>query len=743
MKRLRLAPFALLLCFGANALGEDAKPAMPIYQQDPYDQITVDDANGGGTFKVMPLDLPGRQVPAAPKPADVLTVRMIDHGEAEAQIAWKNIAKLELFEQLVLAEAQRLSSAQEFEAAYDHFAFLQTNYPRLAGLAEATSDFRYRNAGALFRQGRHAEALMLLEAVHREEPLRSGLAAALANVSQPLFDAYRQREQFAAARLLVERTTQRGDEASLALVAAWQQQLASDARAHEQVARQQLAAGNFREANEAARSMLAIWPELPGGAALSSEISKRWPMLRIGVGQLTPTVGGDIPLERAAARTAMISTLPLVTLARFGPDGPIYESPLGHLTTAANRRKLSWESDRSTGYDIAASLLKFGDANAANSDPLWVSLVNSVSVRDVYGVDVELRRVHPQPLAVVSRAALGQRYASNEMSKNQRSYIDAQARGPREIVELAVPAEDLALADLRRGRLDIVERIAPQSASVLTNETWLHVGRYATPSIHVLVPNYRRTYPANVTFRRAIAYGIPRQEILQQELLGGREVGGCRTISGVAPWGENNEGWAYGCDRKIAPLAYEPRLALTLLRVADDEVTRAAQRSNQKPSARDGIVIGHGADALHRRACESMSEYLTRIGIACKHVDLSQTVEPSAVECDFWYVELSVHEPVVDLVRLFGRGGVIEPSAYLELSVADVMSAANIAQAQDKLCALHAIAHAEQTVIPLWQLVDHYACRPDLQGLENNTVSLYGNIDHWSIGAPPMTASRP
>ena len=657
---------------------------------------------------------PSARFPTAPKPNDVLTVRMLDHGETEAQIAWKNIAKLELFEQLVLAEAQRLSAAQDFEAAYDHFAFLLENHPRLAGLAEATRDFRYRNAGALFRQGRGAEALMLLEAVYREEPQRSGLAAALANVSQPLFERYRTEGRFDAARALVARTKVRDDETSRTLVAMWGTQLAGDARTKQQLARQQLAAGKFREASTAARQMLAIDPALPDGVSLANEISERWPTVRIGVGQLAPTLGGAIAFERTAARITMIDTRPLTTLTHFGPDGPVYESSLGSVTTAANRRRVSIESKSITGYEIGQSLLTIGDTTNSAGDPLWASLLRSVTVRDVYHTDVELQRAHPQPLAVLTHAAMGERYVG-EGSDNQRAiYIDANARGPREIVEIAVASSAAALADLRRGELDVVERIVLSDVAALADDTSLRVGHYAVPSVHVLIPNYRRSYPAKNTFRRAIAYGLPREKILHEELLGEVAVDGCRTISGATPVGDEGEGWAYGYDRAIAPLAYDPRLALTLLRVADDEVVRAAQRQNVKLVQRESIVIGHSSDVMHRRACEALAEQLTRIGIACKHIDVSQAMATAAAECDFWYVELSMQEPVVDIVRLFSRG-VIEPSAYLELAVSDVMNATNAAQAEDRLRALHAIAHAEQAVIPLWQLVDHYAVRSRLR----------------------------
>ena len=50
----------LWLSFAASARAET-----PLYEEEPYDQITLDAANDNTVFKVKPLDLPDRRTPPA------------------------------------------------------------------------------------------------------------------------------------------------------------------------------------------------------------------------------------------------------------------------------------------------------------------------------------------------------------------------------------------------------------------------------------------------------------------------------------------------------------------------------------------------------------------------------------------------------------------------------------------------------------------------------------------------------
>lgn len=737
-----LALLLILAGFVASSAAQDA-PALPVYEQDPYDQVVVDEANGGGTYKVLPLDLPDRKLPQDPPPTALLTVRLVNQPDVSAQIAWKHIAKIELFEQLVLGEAKRLIEAQQFEAAYDHLDFLHLNYANLPGLAEAANELRYRNAAAQFKRGRHAEALALLEAVYREEPQRAGLAAALANVSQPLFDASVRDQRYAAARALIERTAQRGDEAALQLSQSWHEELATEARAQEKLARGLLQAEDFRKANVAAQQMLAIWPEIPGGRALASEVARHWPMVRVGVTDAVPVDACGSEFGRSARRIATLSQQALVQLTGFGPDGAEFASPVGRVTASDNRRSLAVVTDRLTGYEISAALLAACDPRHASYDPVLSSLMKVVRVVDVHRTEVDLQRAYPQPLAALSRLQLDRRYAAVASSPQRVEYLLRNEQiGPREVVETTFATPAAALAELRRGTLDVVELIDPRDVMALADDGSLRIGRYAVPRVHVLIPNSHRALPANGTFRRAIAYGLPRTRILQQDVLAGSDAVHGRVISGPFPMGTAQEPWADAYDRTIEPLAYEPRMALTLWRAAQSEASRGSKATSEKVTTSQPIVIGHGGDALHRRACLAMAESLTRIGMSCQPRDLASSDAQAVQECDFWYAELAIEEPLVDAPRMFGHGGIAQPSSHVLLAAGDVIHAANNQQASQRLFALHRLVHAEQAVIPLWQTTGYYAYRPALDGLGETTISLYTNIDKWRVNVDAIATTE-
>jgi hypothetical protein len=51
------------------------------------------------------------------------------------------------------------------------------------------------------------------------------------------------------------------------------------------------------------------------------------------------------------------------------------------------------------------------------------------------------------------------------------------------------------------------------------------------------------------------------------------------------------------------------------------------------------------------------------------------------------------------------------------------------------LAELHEIASHELPVIPLWQTVNYFAYRATIEGIEESPVSLYQNVEQWSLSA--------
>ncbi len=122
-----------------------------IIDREAFDRMTLDQANENKVLLLRPVDLPGRRVPEKPKLFEKLRVRMLDDDQ-EYEIAWQSIAKLELYEDMVLAETNQLAADGKFDEAYEYFTFLREYYPGTQGLAESQQTYLYLSAGAAFRQ---------------------------------------------------------------------------------------------------------------------------------------------------------------------------------------------------------------------------------------------------------------------------------------------------------------------------------------------------------------------------------------------------------------------------------------------------------------------------------------------------------------------------------------------------------------------------------------------------------------
>src|SRR5262249_52402755 len=119
---------AIAVALTSEAFGADD----PIYKQDPYDQVTVDEKGSNTIVKIQPLVGLGspRTIPEQRPGINRIRVRLADDDdEQEFDIYWKDIKKIELFEQLVLGEARQLTEAKKFDEAWEVLKFLQDRYP--------------------------------------------------------------------------------------------------------------------------------------------------------------------------------------------------------------------------------------------------------------------------------------------------------------------------------------------------------------------------------------------------------------------------------------------------------------------------------------------------------------------------------------------------------------------------------------------------------------------------------------
>ncbi len=742
-------------------------PEIPLYQQPPYDVITLDEHNDNRVLKVFPLDLPDRRKPDPLPIRGQITVRKIDEPESEYVILWNSVERIDLFHELVLAQADELVGSGEFERAYDYFEYLRDNDPQLPGLEESIDAYLYEEAKVSHAGGEYEDALAVLRQLHERNPEWPSLGNALGMVTDKLVERYvASNDYWTARQMLRNLNALRPDHE---VVSKWEGRFRDEAAALLEQGRAAQKAGKLREAHAAGRRLMTVWPDLPGGREFIDSIQKQHPRVVVAVtmpaGRLEP---GRIH-DWASLRSSRLVCRPLMEFVGRGSEGGEYFCPFGTMAIRELGLQLAFAMDpeRSralgagdlTGYDLARKLLTMADPRDPAYRPNWATLAKRVSVADVFGVEVALRRPHVRPEALLRSVVLDSVGASAESASSGRAvslgpYL-VESRSEEEVVYLANPAYTLgaeqpkeiverycrkgtqAVRWLERREIDVLDRVNPWDLDEMKAIDGVAVEPYSLPAVHCLIPNLSRPFTGRRAFRRALVYGIHREGILNHLLRGDRRPG-CQVVSGpFSPGTSPDDPLDYGYDQTLEPRGYEPPLAIALAQVALSEVAEIMQKRGVDVAEIPEIVIAHPAHQIARVACASIQRQLELVQIPIVLRELPEGV-PDRIpdDVDLLYAELTLSEPVVDAGRLLGEGGICgSSSSFMSQALRRLDQATDWAQVTDRLRAIHWLAHKETTVVPLWQLTDHFAYQESLEGLGAEPVSLYQNVERWEPSA--------
>ena len=223
--------------------------------------------------------------------------------------------------------------------------------------------------------------------------------------------------------------------------------------------------------------------------------------------------------------------------------------------------------------------------------------------------------------------------------------------------------------------------------------------------------------------------------ILDQVIFSKNTIQGCRVISGPFPAGASRDDpLAYAYNEQVKPRPYEPSLALTLAKAARKSIHSVREPGPNQEDKLGNLVIGHPASTVPRLACRAIAKYLEAIGFSCSLKELVDETNEFHQECDFVYTELYISEPIYDATLLLGPQGIVQsPSRYLHQAVEKLLNVSNWRESREQLNQLHKIVYDEVAVIPLWQLIDHFAYHPRVQGIGKKPVSLYQSVEQWQI----------
>lgn len=775
---------------GQPALGQEE---LPLYQQEAYDLITLTPEHGGQTLKVRPLPFKDRRVPQPLPRSGNLQFRLVDKPDVLYEIPWGAISRIELFHDLVLAKAQELVAAEKFEEAYDYFAYLFENDPKLPGLDEAYNNFLYTEG--LWRQsrGEHDRAIAIFTTLAERKRDFPGLEVSLGQSVAVKFKGYLEAENYAAARRLLSNLD--GLYRNHPVVQNGREELVRLATERLTEARRQAEAGNFSEAHFLVRRALGIWPQLKEALDFSEELQRKYP--RVVVAVTEPVPPGELrPLNDWASRRVMrLVARNLFEFAGPSLEGGRYTCPVGDYEWDRSTLRLTVRlrpgircptsgEEELTAPRLAAQLLELSFAQGPTGSSQARELIRQIACPDLYTLEVQLTSPHLRPEAVLNFPLEASPYvvavsfpppvaattekdaAGNGQEEGlandapplppwaQRAWIGpyrlihvdekyaifrpvpgyfAQGDGDiREIVEVFYPSVGAALDALRAGEVDLVDRVPPWMVERWVNTPEVVIEPYALPLVHCLLPNMHKPLLRRSAFRRGLLYGLDREMILAR-LTGATKSDTARLISGpfLATAGSGMP-VDYAYDPGVAPKAYDPRLAIALLQVAFTE-WRTELPEAERPTTIPELVLAYTPGPIAQLACEAIRENWRRLGL---RVRLKAIEHPPLgkvpADVDFVYVELAVWEPLVDAEQILGTDGLAGfATAHLAQGLFRLKELRDWSEAAAQLRRIHRLVDLQTSILPLWQLGDYFALARTFEGVGSRPISLYQNVENW------------
>ncbi|MGV3483478.1 MAG: ABC transporter substrate-binding protein [Planctomycetaceae bacterium] len=750
--------YAQSMNFGLE--GEPEDEGIALLQAHPHDIVRFTEKAGGGWVKVHPLELPGRKLPTSPTGELPMEVLGLEGQKFSAK--WGDIQSIDLWEERLERETTERMKAGDFSGAYPYLAILIRDYPARPNLRQLRSEFLLNNAAKRFTAGELEPTLAILEELRRyNPPFQPDLVLrVISRVTDRLMKSMADANRLDDAQKLLARLQRDYPGNIVESVKIWDEKFLAMAQEKREAAIAARDKEDWRTARQLANESLYLYPGIPGGKELVKEIDVAYPLVRVGVMQTASELDPTRIDNWASRRAGRLVYRTLFEMRGTGPEGGEYDFILGEAEQTPDRlrydltlrpEKMRPPLDRITSQTLADLIAKRSQVDSGVYNAPWAAAIDAITLGGPQEVSCLLRspnvlpssllqiRIDGEMIGLGPGEATGVYQRSAEEAGEVRFKLTgepANATQPREVVELKMESAQVAVSKLLRGEIDIVDHLFPSDAGRLRKSRQITVENFPLPTVHMLVPCSDHAFLADRNFRRAVLYGINREDILQGELLENQQFPGCRVISGPFPAGiEENDPLAYAYDERIAPRPYQPQLATLLMVLARKQLEAVASKLKQKPPELTPIRLAMPDDALSQIACEAIKMQLEAIKLQVELVQLPPgKTWPEEGTADLVYVSAAVWEPTIDARRILGPDGLARSQDQLiGLGLRRLESANNWRDVRDRLNELHSIASHELPIIPLWQIVDSFAYRRDLTGIGRDIVSLYQNVERWRL----------
>lgn len=690
-----------------------------------------------------------------------LIIHLMDAEVRDYRVKRENIKTVEYFEDMLIAEADRLITAKEFSRAFELLLIVEQRQPGWKGLAETTNRLLYEEGSEALSNLDGEKGLRLLFELYARKPDFPGLGDRLASSFSKRIDTAfrvgnypRSRQilhEFASIlpdHTLVKEATNRFRNRTKDLI-----EKSKDAKPSEKV----------DLLIDAART----WPTYEGLEDAFKDGFRNEPVLDVAVTDVANPIG-PWPGTPALSRISRLLYMPLLAADdESGLKGNRTDQLLAGLETGELGRSLriqvkdgiKWSDGTRnvSAIDVARALADRAQPSSPAYNARWADLLDSIKPVDETQVEVVLSRPVMKPEAWLL-TPIGPAHASADgwvavAGQDRRPVGDGMfkwvAGSPTstQFQNLAAPvapgtrvkrlrekrfnSPEEAQAAFLAGDVTMLEHVPTDQVEDYRKKPDVKVGTYSLPLMQFLAVDGRNGVLRSRSLRRAISLSIDRKTLLEETVL--RRKPDEKNVVSDGPFPKGS----YMDAPDVPAYDYDPLLGKMLV---------AAARKELGGGTWDRLKLEYPATPEARAVVPKIIEALTLVGIEIQGIERNESELESELKAgrrfDLAFRSLRFSEPTVQAGPLLcpaydappqadGLGAITSPRIMQLLLQYDRTPEATTSRAL--LTQIDREARDELPIIPLWQLEDHYAWRGRLKGPAESQADLYENIQKWEI----------
>ncbi len=767
------------------------EPQLELLQQKAYDRLTLVDNSTWEIEPISPRPLPAYDPSQSKKSkkstgdagddkkeedlADEVVIHLMQGDQRDYKLKRSNIKSIHYFEDMLVDEANRLVLSRNYPKAFEYLLAVQARNPNWKGLQDNVDRLLFEEGAYALAGNERDRGLRLLRELYARRPDYEGLRGLLIQASGTRVGEALDKGQFAYGRRVLHDLSQIDSDHQIV------RDLAERFRLRSEAAARRADSSQGGERLDRLTEALRIWPMIPDVAPKFEDDFRKLPTLDVGVLDLPRPLAPWVR-SPASARVAPLIYLPI--LVDDSEEAQLGQKPgqlaadirlldLGRTIELTLRRGVVWSdgSRELTSLDVVRALADRAQPRSPSYNARWADLLARIETRDAEQLTIRLTRIPIDPATWLilnvgpAHAAWDGRVSTNTgrlpvgdgpyvyVGQDARSalYQAADRSQASEALKSIVPVPNIArirevrlsnateaMGAFERGDVALLEHVPADRVPGLSAVSDVTVGRMRLPGVHGLAIDGRNPVFKSRELRRAIAYAIDRKSLLEETVLKRPIDDYNRPADG--PFAIDSSANA----PDVAPFEYDPVKARMLISGAKRDLA----------TSRFQFKLEYPAIPEAQAAAPRLAEMLRSVGLGIDLVERSPTeLEASLRNGDRFDLAYRVgycDQPIREIGNLVcpgydapaasdGLGALASPrilQLLLQLEYTpDWNSARDLVTQIDREC------RDELPIIPLWQLVDHFAFRSHLSGLNPVADHLYQGIERWEIA--PWYAKDP